>query len=126
MVGIFDFSFFNSKIDDKTKKSINSKILKDYYGEQQPGTVILTKNENNLALKTENISFVSLCRFPYGEIPSDYAYVAMRGVILSILEFNKRAIDMNLKPIKVVVIPSFSFGDCPLESRKYVSTLYIL
>lgn len=103
---------------NKVKSDIKSKILHEYYGEQQPGTAFIIRN-TELLEKYKHVAFLSLCRVSYGPIPYDYAYTAMRAIILEVLAYNNIA-KMNGKDlIEVIAIPTFSFGDSSYEEKKY-------
>lgn len=100
------------------KEKVKNYILTHYFGEQQPGSAFILKNQSD-SLKYKYIAFLSLCRVPFGNIPYDYAYTAMRGLLISILEFNNSC-KLKSDTIEVVTIPTFSFGDATASQKKFV------
>lgn len=100
------------------KEKVKKYILTHYFGEQQPGSAFILKNSSE-TLNYRYIAFLSLCRVPFGNIPYDYAYTAMRGLLISILEFNNSC-KQKSDTIEVVTIPTFSFGDSSPSQKKFV------
>lgn len=84
-------------------------------GEQQPGTAIIVKNEKSE--KYQNIAFLSLLRIQEEPIPQDYAYTAMRGLILDILKHNK---EFSNSRIGVIAIPSFALTTMTTDQKRFI------
>jgi hypothetical protein len=108
------------KIDAKTRERINRFILEQCIGELNPGATFLVKNKSKDS-KYRYVAYVSLCRIAEGFTAPDYAYTAMRSVLLEVLRFNasysrdaengkatKKTADSDF--IETVMVPSFAFG----------------
>lgn len=107
---------FNSRLPDRTKEKITKTVLQDYFGEQQPGSAFIVKNVGK-GEKYKHIAFLSLVRTADAPHPVEFAYTAMRGLLLAILEFNQR----EENAIEVVAIPSFAISNTA-EHKRYVAT----
>lgn len=119
------------KLDAKLRERINRFILEQFYGEQNPGTCFIVKNKSKDA-KYRHVAFVSLCRIAEGHTPADYAYLAMRAVLLEVLRFNASSSPdteaskaskkrHSTAVIETVMVPSFAFGvfSSTHEHKKY-------
>eukprot|EP01122_Echinamoeba_exundans_P014271 TRINITY_DN6425_c0_g1_i1.p1 TRINITY_DN6425_c0_g1~~TRINITY_DN6425_c0_g1_i1.p1 ORF type:complete len:771 (+),score=146.46 TRINITY_DN6425_c0_g1_i1:137-2449(+) len=127
--------FYLKLLGDKTKEKIHKHILHQFFGEQNPGTAFITKNYNLKDIKCKYIAWLSLCRHPdHPNIPQDFSYTAMRGLLFELLRFNEQqqglpqAEDDSNSPIETVLIPSFAFGQWSqtFETKKHVTRLMAL
>jgi hypothetical protein len=104
-----------SVLGTEVKEKINSHIVRKYLGEQPVGSAFIIKNSGN-SLKYRYIIVVALfravtCR---GDdmawldpcyLPMDYAYSAMRGVLLRVFQHN--AVSPFNNKIKTIYCPDF-------------------
>lgn len=103
-----------SRLPERTREKIIKHIQSEFYGEQQPGTAFVVKNSGK-GEKYKHIAFLCLARAVDASIPFEYAYTAMRGLILAIMGFNKS----EQGTIEVVAIPSFALNNSTPEQKRY-------
>lgn len=107
-----------SRLPDRTRDKILKFVQQDLFGEQQPGTAFVVKNTGKNE-KYKYVAFLSLVRVADVPHPVEFAYTALRGLLLSILEFNQKKEGPS---IEVIAIPSFALNNSP-EHKRYVSTI---
>jgi hypothetical protein len=105
-------------LPERTRDKITKHIQLELFGEQQPGTAFIVKNTGKNE-KYKYVAFLCLARVAESNVPVEFAYTAMRGLILAILEFNKS----ETSPIEVVAIPSFSLNASTPEQKRYVTIM---
>ena len=110
-----------SRLPERTREKIMKTIQEDYFGEQQPGTAFIVKNSGKNE-KYKHIAFLCLARVADASVPIEFAYTAMRGLILAVLEFNKH----EASPIEMIAVPSFALNTSTLDQKRYVLTSPIM
>lgn len=104
----------SSRLPERTRDKIMKFVQQDLFGEQQPGTAFIVKNTGKNE-KYKYVAFLSLVRVADAPHPVEFAYTALRGLLLAILEFNQK----EGPNIEVVAIPSFALNSSP-EHKRYV------
>lgn len=114
VIKVRGYKRFYRALGSEVKEKITDHIVRKYLGEQPVGSAFIVKNSGN-DLKYRYIVIVALfraitCRgddmawLDPGYIPMDYAYSAMRGVMLRIFQHN--AVSQHNK-IKTIHCPDF-------------------
>lgn len=104
-----------SRLPERTRDKILKTVQQDLFGEQQPGTAFIVKNTGKNE-KYKYVAFLSLVRVADVPHPVEFAYTALRGLLLSVLEFNQKKEGPS---IEVIAIPSFALNNSP-EHKRYV------
>jgi len=110
----FWFLPLHSRLPERTRDRMSKVIQQDYFGEQQPGTAFIVKNTGK-GEKYKHVAHLCLSRVADASTPVEFAYTAMRGLILAIVEYNRR----ETTPIEVVAIPSFALFATTAEQKRY-------
>lgn len=106
----------SSRLPERTRDKILKFVQQDLFGEQQPGTAFIVKNTGK-GEKYKYVAFLSLVRVADAPHPVEFAYTALRGLLLAIIDFNQKKEGPS---IEVVAIPSFAVNNTP-EHKRYVS-----
>jgi len=108
--------YYLNRISERTREKITKTIQEDYFGEQQPGTAFIVKNTGKNE-KYKHIAFLCLSRVADASTPTEFAYTAMRGLILAILDFNR----VEPSPIEMIAIPSFALNTSSPEQKRLIT-----
>jgi hypothetical protein len=117
---------FFSLLGVKVRNQIENFILENLFGEQPPSTAFIIKPED-CHLNYKHIAFLCLGRDP-GNLSRDYAYTAMRGALLAIIEHNKK---VSKKIVAddfiefVAVLPFTVHSPSSDDEKKFVLFLFL-
>ena len=108
--------YYMSRLPERTRDKIMKHIQLELFGEQQPGTAFIVKNTGK-SEKYKYVAFLCLTRVAETNVPMEFAYTAMRGLILALLEFNRT----ETSPIEVVAIPGFTLNSSTPEQKRMIT-----